>query len=213
LLLLPAILLIALATVGCNDESKPYFTRVRVTPACGVVPLQVESFAAVSGGNETGPPLGGTNNLEISWTFGDGGTGKTAVAYHRYLDPGTYQVTVTAKDPDGNASSTSVPVLVLADSLQITASSNFPDGNVPLGQRILFETSGLGCNVDYPTVPGDSVKLVYRWTMGNAANTVYQGPRPRHTYATAGTYIVNLAVTDPMLAVTRRATMEFVVAP
>ena len=212
LLLLPAMLLIALAT-GCQDESKPAVTRVRVTPACGVAPLQVEGFAAVSGGNEGGDPMGGTNNLEVSWNYGDGGTGTTSISYHRYDLPGEYNVTVTAKDPDGNIASSTVPVVVLADSLVITADSSFPDGNVTAGTRIQFEIAAFSCDIDFPTVPGDSVKMIYRWEMGDAANTVYTGPRPRFTYAVAGEYDVNVAVTYPALSVTRHAALHFSVTP
>ncbi len=213
LLLLPAMLLIALAAPGCNDETKPIFTRVRVTPTCGVAPLNTEVFAAVSGGNETGDPMGGTNNLEISWNFGDGGTGSTAIEYHQFTMPGEYTITVTATDPDGESTTSSVPVTVMADTLVIAATSNFPDGNVPLGERIQFDLSAVSCDVDFPTVPGDSVKMIYRWEMGDPANTIFTGSMPSFTYADAGTYDVNVAVTYPTLAVTRRETFQFVVAP
>ncbi len=80
MLLFPALMILAVV-VGCVDESKPTFTRVRVTPQCGVVPMDVEGYAILSGGNETGDPLGGNNNLEVKWAFGDGGTGNTSISY------------------------------------------------------------------------------------------------------------------------------------
>ena len=86
LLLVMALLLLAVAT-GCNDdESKPAFTRLRVSPDCGVIPLDVEGYAVLSGGDESGDPMGGNNSLEIDWDFGDGGTGSTTIAYHRYTE-------------------------------------------------------------------------------------------------------------------------------
>lgn len=213
LLLLPAMLLIALAAPGCNDHSKPIFTRVRVSPACGVAPLDTEVFAAVSGGNETGDPMGGTNNLEIAWNFGDGATSSTAISYHQYTAPGEYTITVTATDPDGETATSTVPLTVLADSLVIAVDSNFADGNVPLGERIQFNLAAISCEIDFPTVPGDSVKMVYVWEMGDPDDTIFTGSMPSFTYAAAGTYDVNLAVTYPALAVTRRATLQFVVGP
>ncbi len=212
-LLLPAMLFIVLATSACNDESKPIFTRVVATPACGVAPLEIETYSAVSGGNESGDPLGGTNNLDITWNFGDGGTGNTAINYHRYLDPGEYTIIVTATDPDGNIATSSVPVTVIADSLVIMAESDVPDGNVTVGQTVQFGLTAANCDIDYPATPGDAVKMVFRWEMGDAANTVYTGPTPQFTFDVAGEFDVDLAVTYPTHAVTRHSTLHFSVSP
>ncbi|MCB1183856.1 PKD domain-containing protein [bacterium] len=212
LLLLPALLLLALAA-GCNDESKPVFTRVRVTPACGVAPLQVEAYGVVSGGNETGDPAGANNLLDMTWKFGDGGTGSTTVAYHRYDVPGEYTVTVTATDQDGNTASAQVPVVVMADSLVITATSSVPDGNVTVGQPITFALTAMSCDIDFPTVPGDSVKMAYRWEMGDAAATVFSGAGPTFSYGVAGEYDVTVAVTNPDLPASPRPPPPDPVAP
>ena len=108
MLLVPALLLFAGAT-GCqeDDESLPTFTRLRVTPDCGVAPLNVEGYAVLSGGDESGDPLGGNNNLEIKWSFGDGGTGSSTLAYHTYRIPKEYLVTVKGTDPQGNTTTAS----------------------------------------------------------------------------------------------------------
>jgi len=77
--------MIVLAAAGCEDEhSEPKFTRVSAVPDCGVVPLNVDFFAAVSGGNESGDPMGANNLLEIKWSFGDGTTSETSVSFHDY---------------------------------------------------------------------------------------------------------------------------------
>ena len=39
--------------------------------------------------------------LALSWQFGDGGAATGAVARHRYSKPGTYTVTVEARDTTG----------------------------------------------------------------------------------------------------------------
>jgi len=213
LLLLPAMLLIVLAAPGCNDdESKPVFTRVMVAPMCGVIPLQIETFAAVSGGNESGDPMGGTNNLEIAWKFGDGGTGTTAINYHRYETAGEYNVIVTARDPDGNTTTASVPVTVLADSMTITAGSSFPDGDPGTGERIQFSSTSEACDIDYPAVLGDSVKMVFRWEVADVDSThVFRGAEPSYTFETAGDFDVDLTITYPALAITRQDRLHFTV--
>jgi hypothetical protein len=208
LLLLPATLLFVLAMSGCNDESEPEFTRVRVYPECGVAPLQVEGLAIVSGGNESGDPTGGNNNLEIRWSFGDGGTSQTSIAYHTYTEPDDYVVTVTATDPDGKTAEATYPVTVLADSLVIQALSNFPDGAVTTADTVHFDVWASACDIN-PDVEGDYVKMTYRWLI---EDNEYLGRQPEYQFSAAGDYDVQLAVTYPELAVVRRATLSFTVS-
>jgi len=212
--LLPAILLIAMAAGGCENDgenSEPIFTRVSASPDCGVVPLNVDFFAAVSGGNETGDPMGANNLLDVQWKFGDGTSGSTSVNYHTFATPGDYSVIVTATDQDGKNTSRTLSVTVLADSLVIEATSNFPAGSVTTADPIMFFLAAQSCNIEFPSVLGDSVKMTYRWQMGDAANTVYTGVNPIFSYSTAGDYTVELTVTSPALAVTRHVTLDFTV--
>ena len=212
-LMLPAMILIVLATSACNDESKPLFTRVRVSPACGVAPLDVEVFAAVSGGNETGDPLGGTNNLEVIWNFGDGGSGNTSINYHRYNEAGEYTIIVTATDPDGSSATSSVPVTVIADSLVVNAIAVPTPGTIAVGQTVQFGVVARNCDIDYPAIPGDYVKMTFRWEMGDVDDTVYTGPTPQFTFNVAGEYDVKVAVAHPAQSITRHETMHFSVVP
>jgi PKD repeat protein len=216
LLLAPAVLLLAIVA-GCNEEeSKPVFTRLHVTPNCGVVPLDVEGYAILSGGNESGDPLGGNNNLEVQWQFGDGGTGSTSLAYHTYAVPGEYTVIVTGTDPDGNTTTTSTPIVALADSLVIDAgSSNFPDGNCSCVDTVRFIIAAESCDIDYPTVLGDSVKMEFKWDMGDMGgvdNTTYRVVAPEFRFREAGVYEVEAVVFYPGWAVERRQILTFNVA-
>jgi hypothetical protein len=210
MLLVPALLLLAMAT-GCQDqdESKPTFTRLRVTPDCGVVPMGVEGYAILSGGNESGDPLGGNNNLEISWAFGDGGTGSTTIAYHQYLASGDYIVTVKGTDPDGNTTSATYPVTVLPDSLVMQVESNFPEGSLTTADILRFDIVLTSCDVDYPTVLGDSVKVEIKWKMGDAGGTEFNVIAPEYQYDTPGQYEVEVSVFYPAWAVVRKQTMTF----
>jgi hypothetical protein len=210
ILWVPALLILA-ALPGCKDESKPTFTRLRVTPQCGVVPMDVEGYAVLSGGNESGDPLGGNNNLEIQWAFGDGGTGSTTIAYHRYFTPGEYTVTVVGRDPDGNSTSATIPVTVLPDSLSVQAVSNFPDGSVTTADTVRFDVVVTSCDIDYPNVPGDAVKTEIQWSMGDPDTTIYSLPDPEFQYAVPGTYEAELTVFYPAWAVWRSQTLTFTV--
>lgn len=213
LLLMPAVLLLAIVA-GCDDDdvSQPSFTRLRVTPACGVVPMEVEGYAILSGGNETGDPLGGNNNLDVKWSFGDGGTGVTTLAYHQYFTAGEFNVTVTGTDPDGNIATATYPVLVLPDSLVVGAGSNFPDGNVTTADTVRFEVSVFTCDIDYPVILGDSVKVEILWEMGDVDDTVYRVMEPAFKYTTPGQKEATLTVFYPAWAVERKQTLVFEVA-
>lgn len=216
LLLMPAVLLLAIVA-GCDedDASHPSFTRLRVTPACGVAPLEVEGYAILSGGNESGDPMGANNNLDIKWSFGDGGTGSTTLAYHNYAQPGDYTVTVTGTDPDGNTTTASYPVVVSPDSLVINVGSDFPDGNVTCVDTVRFNMAAESCDIDFPAVLGDSVKMQFTWDMGDMGgvdNSTYNVVAPEFRFFDAGVYDVEVAVFYPAWAVERRQTLTFTVA-
>jgi PKD repeat protein len=213
LLLLPALLL-ALASIGCNEEdSIPAFTRVRISPACGVAPMSVEGYAIVSGGDESGDPLGGNNNLEINWSWGDGGSGRTSIAYHDFQTPGEYKVTVTAKDPQGNMATETVTVQVMSDSLLIQATSSAMTGSVTTADTVQFDFSALSCDINYPTEPGDDVKVQVLWEMNDPDNHTYEVASPLFRFTTPGDYEIDLTVTYPAWAVTRYDKVMLTVTP
>jgi hypothetical protein len=206
-----ASVLLALLGAGCKENSKPRITRINVSPACGVVPVEVVATAYASGGDESGDPLGGNNNLEMNWAFGDGGNGSTSVAYHTFNQAGTYNVVVTAVDPAGETASATVPVTVLPDSLVVEPSTNFPSGTVTTSDIVHFAAAVTTCDVDFPGVPGDAVKLTFRWQMNDATHQVYTGSNPSFRFVTAGEYDVNLTVTYAAWAVTRHSTIHLTV--
>jgi hypothetical protein len=207
-----ATLALAFLATGCKEDNKPRITRMNVSPACGVAPVEVIATAYASGGDETGDPLGGNNGLDMNWNYGDGGTGSTSVSYHTYNTPGEYTVIVTATDPGGESASASVPVTVLADSLVVVASTNFPDGTVTTDDIVEFDASVVSCDVDFPAVAGDAVKLAFRWEMNDATNRVFTGSSPDFKFVTAGEYDVELSVTYPAWAVTRHQTIHLSVS-
>jgi len=207
-LLLPAVLLVLLVFAGCDDESKPKFSRIEASPTCGVAPMPVEFRAVATGGNETADPTGGNNNLEISWSFGDGGTGNTTIAYHTFQEAGTYNVVATASDPDGGNASISQEIVVFADSLSILASSNFPDGAVTVNDTVRFSIWAESCQID-PDNEDDYRNLVYEWNMNDGSDVVFRSRDPRYSFGTPGTYQVTVNVSYTALAITRRDTLSF----
>lgn len=216
-----AALSLALLAAGCKEDSKPRITRMNVTPTCGVAPVSVVATAYASGGDESGSPMGGNNNLEMVWQFGDGGTGGTSVAYHTYDVAGEYNVIVTATDPAGETARAELPIVVLPDSLMVEVVTNFPNNDPTTDDVVRFDATVYTCGVDYPTVPGDAVKLAFRWRMNDTAGRVFEEAQPGRQvtpegdpgvrFTVPGEYAVELTVTYPAWAVTRHRTIHLTV--
>lgn len=224
LLLLPAVLLVFLSIAGCNDETEPKFSRIRVYPECGVAPMLVDCLAITTGGDESGDPTGGNNNMTISWNFGDGGTSSTSISYHTFQLPGQYTVVATGEDPDGKTTSISQVVNVMADTLAIEVSSSLPDGFATTNDTIQFDVWALSCEIN-PEVDDDYRNLIFNWAMDDYYTVTtpdgdieveyeFSSRQPRFNFSEAGTYNVTVSVTYPALAATRQATLVFeVVSP
>jgi PKD repeat protein len=103
--------------------------------------------------------------------------------------------------------------VVFADSLLLEATSNFPAGAVTTADTIQFGFIAQSCDIDYPAVLGDSVKVRILWEMNDPGDNTYSLAAPRFRYTTPGDYLVNLTVTYPAWAVSRQAQLEFTVTP
>ncbi len=220
ILLLPAVLLVFLSIAGCNDETAPTFARIRVYPDCGVLPLQVDCLAMVTGGDESGDPTGGNNNLSITWDFGDSTSGgETSLAYHTFTRTGDFTVTATATDPDGKTASISQLVHVMADTLAIGASSNFPGGAVTVNDTVRFDVLAQACAID-PLIDDDYRNLVFSWGMDDSflvytpddttlVEYRFTNRQPVFQFEDPGTYEVTVSVMFPELASIRHDTLFF----
>jgi PKD repeat protein len=123
--------------------------------------------------------------VAYAWNFGDGHSGGGARPSHTFANPGAYTVTLTVYDSDGQHSSVTQSVSVLAGpSARFTPSS----GPVLDGVSIGFDATGSAGG-------GAGAALTsYAWSFGDGATGT--GPAPSHAYAQAGTYSVKLTVTD-----------------
>src|SRR5947207_605303 len=65
----------------------------------------------------TGSATGGTQPYSYSWDFGDGTTASGQTVSHSYLLPGSYVVTLTITDANGQTSTTSRTIIVLTNLL------------------------------------------------------------------------------------------------
>jgi len=147
---------------------------VTISPARTSVDIgQSDSFIAT--------PSGGQSPYTYAWTFSDGFTSSSQVVSHSFGTQATQTVTVVLTDNLGERATSAVSVSVssaLAVAIQPSSTS------VTTGQVIDFSA----------TVSGGSGGETYQWGFGDTSSSTSSSPT--HSYSTAGTYTVYLAVTD-----------------
>jgi len=168
---------LVLVTTTVDVGSPP--TAVIAVSANPAVEGDLLTFDGLSSGDPDGDPL------MYVWNFGDGGMATTPVAAHRYIDDGSYIVTLSVDDGRGG---------VAVDTLSVTINNANPNAN-PGGPYNGNEGTPINFNGS-ATDPGaaDVPTLTYLWDFGdgNTANIA----NPTHPYADDGAYTATLTVTD-----------------
>jgi PKD repeat protein len=126
-----------------------------------------------------------------TWSFGDGTAtsfhagSKLTAATHTYAAAGNYTVTLTLVDKRGNLSSASEKISVAASPTAAfsASSTQVVEGAGPLS----FDATG-------SSTAAPATLDSYAWDFGDGASA--QGATASHTYATAGSYLVRLTITD-----------------
>jgi PKD repeat protein len=146
------------------------------SPATGPVPLTVTfadtSFTGIS--------------PAWNWSFGDGTYNKSQTPpAHNYPTIGTYTVTLTVTNAGGTSSATTTITVhqVGAPSAKFDTNPSPATGPAPL--TVIFTDTSTGTPTSWNWVFGD---------LGAGNTSALQSPT--HIYATAGTYTVNLTVTN-----------------
>lgn len=122
------------------------------------------------------------NLTQWSWTFGDGQSATTQSPAHTYADAGSFDVTLTVTDNNGETGT---------QTQSVTASE---PPNAPPSAGFAFSCTGLTCSFTDQSTDADGTIASWSWTFGNGGTAT--APNPNHTYAAAGTYTVTLTATD-----------------
>lgn len=119
-----------------------------------------------------------------AWDFGDGGTASGVTSGHDFGTSGTRDVTLTVTDDQGTTGSVVVPVEVVRTNAAPTASFTVSCAFLVCS----FDAGGSG--------DSDGSLASYTWDFGDGVTDTTTGATPSYTYATGGSYVVTLTVTD-----------------
>lgn len=161
--------------VGDNEEPTAFFTLSPTTPRAG----QQISFDA-SGSEDSDGSIS-----EYRWAMGDGSTRVGRLVTYAYTTPGTYNVVLTVTDNNGGTGSATQLVNVAGNTPPI-AVINMSNESPRVGDQVLFYAAG--------SYDPDGAIVAYDWNFGN--NTGGNLDQHLVTYSNAGTYVVQLKVTD-----------------
>jgi PKD repeat protein len=116
-----------------------------------------------------------------SWNFGDGNGSAAQNPNHTYASGGSYTVSLTVTDDGGETDQASTLVSVTPPNQPPSASFN-------------DNCTDLGCNFTDTSTDGDGTIVSWSWDFGDGNSSNVQNPP--HSYSVAGTYTVELTVTD-----------------
>ncbi|MFD3443753.1 PKD domain-containing protein [Microbacteriaceae bacterium 4G12] len=177
-------------TVTDDDGSTGTSTStVTVAPLPPENVAPVASFSAEASELSLAVDASGSSDSDGSiqsyaWDFGDGGTATEATASHRYAAAGTYTVTLTVTDDDGAGAVTSREVSVVAAPANVAPVASFS----AQASELSVAVDGSGSS------DSDGSIRSYAWDFGDGGSAT--GATATHRYAAAGTYPVQLTVTD-----------------
>ena len=140
----------------------------------------------------------GSNVISTNWDFGEGGKSVSKNPTYTYMNPGVYQVLLTVISAGGTNF-----------ELKLNYITVYPNPTPA------FTTSGNGCTVplvvNFINNSTSGVGMNYNWTFGNGQTSNIQTPPPI-TYNAAGTFPVQLIVTNTTTTCTSTLTKNLVVS-
>ncbi|MBW2968021.1 PKD domain-containing protein [Candidatus Woesearchaeota archaeon] len=164
--------------------NNPPVVNLEVDTISGFEPLSVDYNCTVGDGNEP---------FDYLIVFDDGTTSTSPTGTHDYPVPGTYEMTCTVTDADGDVASDHEGIHVIDNPPVVSFSADPMEG--PEGVEVDFDCSWTGGNPDF------DMTIVF----GDGASETYFGPdtsyTTSHTYPLEGVYTASCEVRDDDLDV------------
>lgn len=147
---------------------------------------------------------GAADIASYSWDFGDGSAKGAGVSVaHTYAAGGTFIVTLTVTDKAGATGNATAAVTVTAPTNRPPQARAGGPYSALVGVSVAFDGSA--------STDADGTIALYSWDFGDGSSGT--GAKPAHTYATAGSNLVRLTVTDDKGATNTDSVLASIVAP
>jgi len=127
--------------------------------------------------------------LDRQWTFGDGTEGAGSTVTHTYSRPGTYTVSVAARNEAGEATAATTITVTPAGK-----ASSAPESPWVVSLSARSNPVSVGEPVQFNTIVEGDGPFTYQWTVGG--ETVERGPTPTFTFDRAGWHAVRVRVSN-----------------
>ncbi len=174
------------------------FTYSPQTVSAGI-PVQFDASNSTAG-------LGASQIASYSWSFGDGGTATGKNPSHTFAAGNNFVVSLTVTNDRGLISTPATQNLTVGSAALPTPLFTFSPVAPGVGESVFFNGSTSLPGIGHATITS------YRWTFGDGGSA--SGANVVHAFATAGSYAVQLTVTDESgLSATSAATSVSVGAP
>src|SRR5262249_45899045 len=163
----------------------PCFTLSPSTVAANV-PVQFTAGTLVGSGSGATCGAAARDIVSFAWSFGDGSSGSGRTMTHTFTSANSFSITLTETNDRGLSASTTQSVPVGSAALPtptFTSSPQAPAVNEPVFFNASASTAGAGHTIS-----------AYRWSFGDGATG--SGQTVSHSYSAAGSYIVQLTITD-----------------
>jgi len=142
--------------------------------------IQLEPHDELSFTGEDSISMDSTDIISYTWDFDDGNIKEGESVTHSFSEQGSYNITLTTEDTDGNIHSENIRVDVLSDIV-----SDFE----------VSEEDGFSYTFDASDSEFDG-DITYQWNFGDGNSVNTTSSTVNHTYDEANTYTVTLFITN-----------------
>jgi surface protein len=165
--------------IYANAYNSIYYTNYELTPSINIISVNLTVNNTIINVGElfsynATPVPSDAEGVTYNMSFGDGNTTTSSSGTHTYIIGGTYNLSVTATDGEGNTARNYTMISVNESSDLV----------------MVFNTTGLADNTVRIPFKGGIIDITIDWGDGNI--THHTSDNPEHTYSIAGEYTVRV---------------------